>query len=178
MIRKKNLLSDRKRIGGYSILFVSLAVAAAGLLVLAFDALENRYALKIDTSFNAITTKSAETDKVLNELDSDVHVYALFTPGEEDQALIAILERYAAASRHFTFSVENLLQNPALIHNISSSLDDSTVTNDCLIIHGRQKDRTRILNMTDYITQAYDAQSGMFYVSGLNYEQRISEALL
>lgn len=67
-----------------------------------------------------------------------------------------------AALASFTFSVENLLQNPALIHNISSSLDDSTVTNDCLIIHGRQKDRTRILNMTDYITQAYDAQSGMF----------------
>ena len=65
MNRKNNLLSDRKRLGGYSILFVSLAVAAAGLLVLAFDALENRYALKIDTSFNAITTKSAETDKVL-----------------------------------------------------------------------------------------------------------------
>ena len=178
MNRKSNPLSDRKRLGGYSILFVSLALAAAGLLVLAFDALENRYALKIDTSFNAITTKSAETDKVLNELDSDVHVYALFTPGEEDQVLIAILERYAAASRHFTFSVENLLQNPALIRNISSSLDDSTVTNDCLIIHGKQNDRTRILNMTDYITQAYDAQSGMFYVSGLNYEQRISEALL
>ena len=66
MIMKKNPLSDRKKLGGFSILFVSLAVAAAGLLVLAFDALENRYALKIDTSFNSITTKSAETDKVLN----------------------------------------------------------------------------------------------------------------
>ena len=40
MNRKNNPLSDRKRLGGYSILFVSLAVAAAGLLVLAFDALE------------------------------------------------------------------------------------------------------------------------------------------
>ena len=40
MNRKSNPLSDRKRLGGYSILFVSLAVAAAGLLVLAFDALE------------------------------------------------------------------------------------------------------------------------------------------
>ena len=87
---KKVFLSDRRRLGGYSILLVTLAVAVAGLLVLAIDSLESRYALRIDNSFNDITTKSAQTDQVLNELESDVHVYAFFTPGEEDQALTAI----------------------------------------------------------------------------------------
>lgn len=175
---RKCSVSDKRKLSGYAFVLLTLAIVTSGILVLAFDALESRYAFKIDNSFNAITTKSAETDKILSELESDVHVYALFSPGEEDQALVAILERYAASSEHFTFSIENLLQNPALIHNISSNLDDSSVTNDCLIIHGKQQDRTRILNMIDYITQAYDSDSGVFYVSGLNYEQRLSEAII
>lgn len=175
---KKFFLSDRKKLGSISLLFFITATITAGLLILAFDALEARYALKIDNSFNAITTKSEETERVLNELESDVHVYALFTPGEEDQTLISILERYAASSDHFSFSVENLIQNPALVHQISSSLDDNSVTNDCLIVHGKKYDRTRVLTLFDYIVQAYDPDSGTFYIDGLNYEQRLSESIV
>ncbi len=175
---KKSLFSERKKLGSYSLFFSALVIVMAGLVILALDALEARFALKIDNSYNTITTQSAETKRILNELDSDVHVYALFSPGEEDRALIAVLERYAAVSDYFSFSVESLVHNPALIRHISSSLDDSSVSNDCLIIHGKEKDRTRILNIIDYVTQAYDPQSGAFYISGFNYEQKLSEAIV
>lgn len=175
---KKIILSEKKKMGGLSILSVALALAAALIFIAGLDALENRFALKVDYSFNSITTNSQETERILRELDSDVHVYALFSSGNEDRTLIAILERYAAASGHFTFSIENLMQNPTLIHSISSSLDDSTVSSNCLIVYGKQRSRTRVLDMTDYLSQSFDMESGSYYISGLNYEKKLTEALL
>ena len=172
------LFLSRRKIGVYSFVSLLAVVILAGLIVTAIDALEKKYALKVDNSFNAITSKSIETDQVLSILENDVHVYALFTPGQEDMALLGLLERYAASSKRFTFSIENLLQNPALIHQISNSLDDAAVSTDCLIVHGKHKDRTRILNVTDYIAQGYDMPSGQFYVDGLRYEQSLTEAIL
>ncbi|NLW12825.1 MAG: hypothetical protein GX028_12540, partial [Clostridiaceae bacterium] len=173
-----SLISGRRKLGFFSLLSLLAAIILSGVIITGFDALEQKYALKIDNSFNAITSKSIETDQVLSSLQDDVHVYALFTPGQEDTALLGLLERYAATSKHFTFSIENLLENPALVHQISTSLDDAAVSTDCLIIYGKAKDRTRVLNVTDYIVQAYDMPSGQFYVDGLRYEQSLTEAIV
>ncbi len=175
---KKFSLSDKGKLGGVSVISVTLVLAAAMLLVAGFDALENRFALRIDHSFNGVTTTGQETERILRDLDSDVHVYALFSPGQEDETLISILDRYAAASPHFSYSLENLAKNPTLVRSISSSLDDASVSNDCLIVYGKASDRSRILNMTDYLSQSYDMENGSYYVSGLDYERRLSEAIL
>lgn len=175
---KKLFLSEKRKLGSLSIVSIVLALAAAAALVAGFDAVEKRFAFRIDCSYNSITTSGRETARILRELDSDVHVYALFSPGKQDKTLISILERYASASKHFTFSLENLTQNPALIHSISSSIDDGSVSSDCLIIHGLKNDRTRILNLADYLSESYDLESGRFYISGFNYEKKLSEAVL
>ncbi|NLA53200.1 MAG: hypothetical protein GX858_02410 [Clostridiales bacterium] len=173
-----SLFSGRRKLGFFSLLSLLAVIILSGVIITGFDTLEQKYALRIDNSFNAITSKSIETDQVLSSLQDDVHVYALFTPGQEDTALLGLLERYAASSKHFTFSIENLLENPALVHQISTSLDDAGVSTDCLIIYGKVKDRTRVLNVTDYIVQAYDMPSGQFYVDGLRYEQSLTEAIV
>ena len=173
-----SFLSKRGKLGAFSFLAMLAVLVIAGLSIAASDKLENKYALRIDNSFNSVTSKSLQTEQILSNLETNVHVYALFTPGQEDKALIGLLERYAAASQHFSFSIENLLANPTLIHHISSNLDDAAVSTDCLIVYGKEMDRTRILNVRDYITQGYDMQSGQFYVSGLSYEQSLTEAVM
>ncbi|MHC1786179.1 MAG: Gldg family protein [Christensenellales bacterium] len=156
-----------------------LAIAALiCLMILGAQTMENRHALRRDFSFNQITTQGEVSRRVLEELTRDVHVYALFTPGQEDQALIGLLERFQAGSAHFSFSLENLAQNPGLARSISSSLADSQISNDCLIVFCRETGRTRVLNGADYISQSYDTGSGTYYVSGLNYEKGLSEALV
>lgn len=175
----KKLLSQNKlRQGSASLIRMMLAVLLALLLSLGAQSLENRYALRYDFSFNGVTTQSEESKKVLDALTSKVHVYALFTPGQEDQALIGLLERFQAYSEQFSFSLENLAQNPGLAGTISSSLADAQVSSDSLIVYCPETDRARVLNGTDYITQSYDTNSGSYYVSGMTYEKSLSEALV
>ena len=49
------------------------------LLVVSSEKIEKKYALKTDLSFNSITMYG-DTTKLLENLSSPVHVYAIFTP--------------------------------------------------------------------------------------------------
>lgn len=175
---KKLLNRFKLRQGSASLLYVVLAILLAVLLSLGAQALEDRYALRFDFSFNGVTTQGEVSKKVLDALTRNVHVYALFTPGQEDLALIGLLERFQARSEYFSFSLENLAQNPSLAGKISSSLADAQVSNDSLIVYCQQTDRARVLNGSDYISQNFDTQSGSYYISGMTYEKSLSEALV
>ncbi len=175
---KKPLDRDKLRQGSASLFRVTAAILLAALLSLGAQAMEDRYALRYDFSYNGITTQGEESKRVLDALTRKVHVYAMFTPGQEDLALIGLLERFRARSEYFTFSLENLAQNPGLTSMISSSLADEQVSNDSLIVYCPETDRARVLNGSDYITQSFDTQSGSYYISGMTYEKSISEALV
>lgn len=176
----KKLFQDlrRLRLGGISLGLSGIAIALAIVVILSADTLEHRKALRLDYSFNGITTQSEATNKVLDHLTKPVHAYALSSPGQEDRALLGLLERYAARTKYFTYSEENLARNPLLVTNISSSLSDSEVTSDSLIIYCKETDRSRILNGNQYIRQGYDGTSESVYIAGLEYEKSITEAIL
>lgn len=142
------------------------------------EKLEKRYALKRDYSFNSITTYSSVTGKVLSELKYPVHAYALFTPGQTDQSLLGLLERYHAAAPAFTYSEESLARNPMLVHFISADLDDDAVTTDCLIIHCPEKGRTRVLSAENFISASYDPEIGHYAITGTTYESSLTEAIV
>ena len=105
-------------------------------------------------------------------------MYAVFSDGSEDSQLIALLNRYQARTPHITWSQENLTRNPLLLQLASSYGDDSAVNSDCLIIRCEETGRTRVLTAEDYIERTYDAEQGMYRITGWQYEKSISEAIL
>ena len=133
----------RQFVRATSLATTALLVIVLVLVVLVFDALENRFALRADFSFNGITTLESQTHEALQNLSRDVHIYALFTPGQADAALLGLLERYAAASPHITISQENLLKNPMLANQFSDLPSDQQVTTDSLVITCKDTGRTR-----------------------------------
>ncbi len=159
------------------ILLILVMMIICVFLIDTADYFEKKYALKADLSFNSITTYGSVTKEVLDNLKYPVHVYALFTPGEEDQNLISLLERYQAGSQNFSFSVENLAANPMLVHSISDSIDDGSVSTDSLIVYCGEKDRTRVLDAANYISSTYDPETGTFAATGAKYEDAITEAI-
>lgn len=169
---KKNLRSTLPWLIALAILLGS------GLAVLLMDGLERREALRLDFSFNSVTSLSQQTDRVLDKLDKKVHAYALSTPGQEDQALLGLLNRLAARSPQFSYSRENLVQNPLLVGRFSSSLSDEQVSPDSLILHCEQTGRTRVLNPVNFLEQRFDMDKQSFVLAGLAYEKAITEALL
>ena len=146
--------------------------------MVAADYLESKYDWQLDYSFNNITTQGEATENLLDSLTRDVRMYAVFSDGSEDSQLIALLNRYQARTPHITWSQENLTRNPLLLQLASSYGDDSAVNSDCLIIRCEETGRTRVLTAEDYIERTYDAEQGMYRITGWQYEKSISEAIL
>lgn len=158
---------------------LSLILVLTGILAAAvFDKLEKDHALRVDFSFNSVTTQSEQTTRIMQSLPYKVHAYALFTPGMEDQSLLGLLNRLASLSPNFTYSKENLVQNPMLVNTISSDLNDEQVTADSLILQCETTGRTRVLNTYDYLEQSFDTAEQNFVLSGISYERSIAEALV
>jgi hypothetical protein len=158
---------------------ITLAILAASIFAVSLmDEQEKKRALRLDFSFNSITTQSEQTKRVLESLQHPVHAYALFTPGREDQSLIGLLNRLSALSPNFTYTVTSLVENPMLVNTLSSSLQDEQVTADSLVLMCEQTGRNRVLNTYDYLAQSFDQTQQAFVLSGISYEKSIVEALL
>ena len=160
-------------------LIITLAILLVSVLAaLAADSIEQRHALRMDFSFNSVTTQSEQTQRVLQTLNTPVHAYAIFTPGQEDQALLGLLNRFAASTPMFSYSVENLVSNPLLVNLLSSQLEDEEAAADSLVLRCEATKRTRVLNMLDFLDQRYDENQGTYLLTGLRYEAAIAEALI
>lgn len=153
---------------------LALSVTAA----LAMDQLERKLALRLDYSFNSVTTQSEQTKRIVQALQHPVHAYAIFTPGMEDQALTGLLNRMAALSPNFTYTVTSLVESPMLVNTLSSKLQDDQVTADSLVLVCEATGRARVLNMYNYLSQEFDMDRQAYVLSGISYEKSIAEALL
>lgn len=179
-MKKLSILKNRKlRCGGFSALLTALALVFAVLLGALADTAETRYALTLDCSFNAATTQGETTRAVLAQLERDVHIYALVSETEGKNAtLFSLLERYAAASPHVTYSQESAVRNPVLLSQFSDALGENDVTGDCLIVSCPETGRARVLNESNYYVYSYNSDTGYFDQAGYTYEKSVTEAIL
>ena len=76
--------SGRAKYGFVSLMILILLLGALIALNVGVYTLEKKGGWRLDWSFNSLTTHSAVTREVLNELDRDVQIYALYRRGEED----------------------------------------------------------------------------------------------
>lgn len=148
------------------------------LAVLFIDSIEKKHALRLDFSFNSVTSQSRQAKEIVKALPHPVHAYAIATPGQEDQALLGLLNRFSAESPNFTYSRENLVNNPLLANRLSSLLTDQAVSSDSLLLVCEATGRSRVLSGLDYLTQSFDMDRQAYFIDGLQYEKAISEALV
>lgn len=170
--------SRKFRCGGVSALLTAAVAVLVLLLGAVADGVETRYALRADLSFNGATTQSAITNAVLGQLAQDVHIYAVLPADGGDDTLLALLERYDAASDRVTWSRESLVRNPVLQNQFADAAGDRAVTDDCLIVTCPATGRTRILNENDYYVYSYNMDTGVFDEAYFTYEKSLTEAIL
>lgn len=176
---KEKLKQNRALRCGAVSAVLTAAVAALILLIGAgADALESRFALQADFSFNGITTQSEITDAVLSQLDKDVRIYAVVPEDGGDVALLSLLERYGAKSSRIQWTRESLLKNPVLQNQFADLSGERQVTDDCLIVACPQTGRARILNENDYYVYSYNMDTGSFDEAYFTYEKSLTEAVL
>jgi len=169
------LKDPKRRHGRLSLLMLALFLALAILCVLVVDALELRHGWRADYSFNGVTTQSETTKAILNQLDTPVHLYALFQKGNEDLQLFELLNRYAAQSDQVTWEQVDITLNPGLVVKFQGEADNP-LTNNCLVVSCEKTGRYRILS--NFVSLSYDIEAGGYTLSDLNYEREISEAIV
>ncbi len=175
---KKQLFwkNPKWRYGGYAFAVTAIMIAAIVLVNLGFSELETKYGWRRDLSFNNLTTQSETTRNVLNSLPYPVHIYALYTPGGEDMALMELLNRYRSNSSLVTYEMLELSKNPGLLARFQGDAQ-TTLASNSLIAFCETTGRYKILDSESFSTVGYSIESGEYAVE-LAYEKRITEALL
>jgi len=165
----------RRRHGRFALLLLLIGLAVAVGVICLLDALEVKHSWRRDFSFNGVTTQSETTRAVLRELETPVHIYALYKKGEEDAPLFELLNRYAARSDLVTWEQLDVTLNPGVIAKFRGDSDTALTTNS-LVVYCPKTDRYKILN--SFVSLSYDIALGNYTLSGLTYEKEISEAIV
>ena len=167
--------SGRWKLRGWSTGMLALTTAVLTAANISVTTLEKRNGWRIDLSFNSITTQSETTRKILEELPYPVHVYAMFTKGQEDAPLMELLDRYAAVSDRVTWEQSDPSLNPALVSRFSTATE--TVNSDSMIVYCETTGRWRVLSPAEFISLSMDPETGTYSYAGYTYERAITGAL-
>ena len=171
------LRSPRFRYGSLSTALLCVAIALLFALNGLFTALEKQHGWRVDFSFNSITSHSKTTERLLSELDTPVHIYALYERGNEDLQLFELLNRYSAASPLVTWEQAALSLNPGLLQRFSGATSDNAVTSDSLVVYCEATDRFRVLDYDDLLALSIDYEAGTYSYAGVTYESAITSAI-
>ena len=135
----KFLKDPKRRHGRFALLLLLLFLAACVGLVSLMDTLEIKNGWRVDYSLNGVTTQSAATQAILNELTQPVHIYALFSKGQEDAPLMELLDRYDVGYVYVsswerssfallkTIQLKTMITSPARVAPMERNVDS-----DCL----------------------------------------------
>ena len=175
--KAKPVQRTQMRAGALSLALLLVITLALMTLCAMADHLEKKNGWRRDMSFNELTTQSETTLQVISELKYPVHIYALFSKGQEDQPLLELLARYAAASDMITWEQTDIGLNPLLLERYRTSSSEDVITNDSLLVTCDDTARFRVLGPQDFISYSYDMDQGMYTLGGLTYESSITSAI-
>ena len=168
--------TGKLKYGSVSALMLALILLALAALNIGVQVMEKKNGWRIDYSFNAISSQSAETVEILKALREQVRIYALFSKGNEDAPLMELLDRYAAGSPYVTWEQVDPALNPALLKRFTT--DSAAPGSDSLIVFCEATGRFRILGPDDYVSLGMDTETGEYTYTGWTYERSITGAIL
>lgn len=140
--------SRRLNLGGYSVAAAVLVLAIAVAINLLVGALPSGYT-KLDNTPSGIFTLSQETEKLLSNLDEDIHIYWIVQSGQEDSSLENLLERYCSLSDRISLSKKDPDVYPGFAMNYTSG----QVYNNSLVVESQK--RYRYVNYSELYEYDY-----------------------
>ncbi len=163
-------LSSRKfRYGGYSTLLIIVALA----IVVVINVLVQQIPGKLDLTKNRLFSLSPETYKVLDGLSHDVTITTLARTGQEDQTVKAILDLYAAHSKHIKLQTIDPERNPGWARQFDAGAQ--TLSAGSLVVTNGPKYKT--IGQYDMYNYDYSNPNQGPTLTSLAVEQRVTSAL-
>lgn len=166
---KKSFKSNNFKYGGYSTLVTVLVLA----ILIAVNVVAGKLNIKKDLTQNKLYSLSDESYKIINDLKSDVKIYAFFESGSEDKNVEAVLDKYKAASKKIAVEYKDPLKNPEITQKYSTSQQE--VSSNSIVVESGSK--FKVIDYYDLFDITYD-ESGNASASTFKGEQQITNAIV
>ena len=153
--------------GGYAAL-ISLGVLIALLML---NLLIGQFPIQLDLTRNQIFSLSDQTLEILDQLDSPIKFYGLWTPGTENPVVMDTISQYLSRSRHITLDILDPDRNPGF--TMRYDRERRGISQGSIIVEGDMGFRLITpFEMFDFFNM------GDLSVTDVMVERRISNAIL
>lgn len=148
MKKMGGVFGKRARAGSYSA-FAAAIVIAVCVLVNAFCASLPMSGTQLDMTQQSLYSLSDQTRRIVKSVGKDVNMYLLATTGNEDEAIVRLMERYADINNHIKISYVDPAAKPTFLDGydlLTSQLYENSIIVDA-------GGRYRLVSYTDiYVT--------------------------
>ena len=172
--KKKSLFSSKKfRHGGFSVMMIAAVIVIVALLNVVVSTLDSMWGLSYDLSSNKLYTISAQSKKVVSQVDQDVKIYALMQSGSESSTVENLLENYRKlAPDYIDVTVIDPVQNPTFANQFTS---EALSMNSVIVTNG-DGSRYRVIDQYDMYEFGYTSNY-QSYVKSFIGEQKLTNAI-
>lgn len=145
--------------GSYSIITSAIVIAIAVIVVAIFELLPANYT-KLDTTNTGMFTLSQQTKDLLAELDKNVDIKLIATPGGEDEYITKLLDCYKSASPKVKVETVDPVMHPTFASQYTS---EQITSNSLIILYG---DKSRYISWDKIYTRDYTTGAAVFNGEG------------
>lgn len=160
------LLDIKLKQAAYSLLITAFVIAALLIINLITETVD----IQFDMTERGIFSLTDETKLIINELENDVTIYALYKQGREPKQIMGILDQYSALNG-INVDIIDPDRNPALLARFKEN--NETIEAGSLIVQSGPF--WQVIREIDLYSINY-SQAGP-QVLGLKVEQRITTAI-
>lgn len=176
MNKKTNRHVNRKnlRAGSYSLVLTAVFLVMVVLLNVAVTALSEKFNLQVDMTQTRMFTLSSQTDKVLEEVDTDVYIYTFYDSGAEDMDIMQTINMYRSKSEHIKTEAIDMNRNPQMVQPFLTA--GQSMQTSSLVVTNADKSRFRIITQDQQYERSYNSD-GTLKMSQLVVENALTSAI-
>lgn len=141
------------KLGGYSTLFIVIAIAVVIVINLLVGKIPASYT-KLDLTNDKLYSISEQTKSIVSGLADDVTIYLIAATGSESAAITELLDRYEPLSDRLRIEYKD----PVLYPTFTSQFTSESVTSNSLIVTSAR--RTKVVPYSDIVVTSYDYTTG------------------
>lgn len=175
----KTMSKKQFKYGGYAFLITLAGIAVIVLLNIGLTVLEDNFDLRVDMSQNKKYTLTDQSKKVVTDLQKDVYIYTLFTPGKEDSQVEELLRKYKGVSGHIITENHDPEKEPRFMQQFAKEGQEDIAAGS-IIVSDADKKFFQVLTQTPDIYQyEYNNESDPYTPSGVQIvaEDSITQAI-
>lgn len=165
----KSFKSKKFKYGGYATLMTAVVIA----IVLIVNLVIEQIPLTMDMTQNKMFSLSDQTKKIIDSVEEDVELVALYETGSESPTVDEILQKYSNVSKNISYRTIDPIRYPQLVSEYQEN-GESLDTGDIIVKSG---ERNKIISRYDMYNYSQANQYGQQQVESLAVEQQITSAI-